>query len=391
MSREVPEGWTSATLGDVVSLEYGRSLKASSRIPGPIPVYGSNGVVGAHISPAVKGPGIVVGRKGSVGAALWSDVDFWPIDTTYYVVPKGPTNLRWLFYLLLHSRLDKLNQATGVPGLNRGDACMLPILLPPLHEQKKIAEILGSVDESIRATKAVIEQTKKVKKGLLQQLLTRGIGHTRFKQTEIGEIPESWDVVRLEDVVVRATYGFTNPMPTTTNGPWMVTAKDVREGTIDYSTARHTSEEAYRTKITDKSRPVKDDVLVTKDGTLGRIAVVDREGACINQSVALIRPEQQRIAPRFLAAYLESPDGQRRMLDDAGGSTIKHIYITKLTKMAIPLPPLQEQLSIVERSEEARRAQWRLTSSLECCDQLRTGLMQDLLTGIVRVEVTNAQ
>ncbi len=68
------------------------------------------------------------------------------------------------------------------------------VLLPPLLEQKKIAEVLESVDEAIAKTEAVIAQTERVKQGLLQQLLTRGIGHTKFKQTDLGEIPESWEV-----------------------------------------------------------------------------------------------------------------------------------------------------------------------------------------------------
>ncbi|MDZ7778956.1 MAG: restriction endonuclease subunit S [Gemmatimonadota bacterium] len=74
------------------------------------------------------------------------------------------------------------------------------LLLPPLPEQRKIAAILSSVDDAIAATRKVIEQTERVKQGLLQTLMTRGIGHTRFKQTEIGEIPEEWEVVTLEDV-----------------------------------------------------------------------------------------------------------------------------------------------------------------------------------------------
>ena len=72
--------------------------------------------------------------------------------------------------------------------------------LPPISEQKKIAEILTTVDEAIEKTDQIIEKTKEVKKGLMQKLLTRGIGHKKFKKTEIGEIPEEWEFGRLSDI-----------------------------------------------------------------------------------------------------------------------------------------------------------------------------------------------
>jgi type I restriction enzyme S subunit len=88
-------------------------------------------------------------------------------------------------------------------------------------------------------------------------------------------------------------------MPDAEDGPWKLTAKDVVDGRINYSTARRTTLTAFTNNLTDKSRPRLGDVLLTKDGSIGRVAVVDREGICINQSVALIRPNE-RIAPDFL-------------------------------------------------------------------------------------------
>src|ERR1700730_7520415 len=123
------------------------------------------------------------------------------------------------------------------------------------------------------------------------------------RRAEIGDVPVHWCVAPLSTFVSRITYGFTNPMPTTPDGPFMITAKDIHGGRIDYSTARHTSWEAYRKNLTEKSRPRIDDILLTKDGSIGRIAICDREDVCINQSVALIQPNE-RISPRFLKFLL---------------------------------------------------------------------------------------
>lgn len=145
----------------------------------------------------------------------------------------------------------------------------------------------------------------------------------------IGEVPLLWTVAPLRDFVHLVTYGFTNPMPTTETGPYKVTAADIYQGIIHYERARHTSQEAYINLLTDKSRPVIGDVLLTKDGSIGRVAVVDRANICINQSVALLRPNHN-ILPRFLKYLLEAPYYQGKMEADSDGSTIKHIYITSL-------------------------------------------------------------
>jgi type I restriction enzyme S subunit len=131
-------------------------------------------------------------------------------------------------------------------------------------------------------------------------------------------------------------------MPDSDKGPWKLTAKDIVDGKIWYDTARHTTDDAYKTLLTDKSRPRIGDVLLTKDGSIGRVAVVDRDGVCINQSVALLRPNKL-VIPRFLAFLLRSPYYQAKMEGDSDGSTIKHIYITRVDKMEIAVPSISEQ------------------------------------------------
>ncbi len=161
----------------------------------------------------------------------------------------------------------------------------------------------------------------------------------------LGVIPDDWTIHPLGDFVEYVTYGFTNPMPDSDVGPFKLTAKDVAGGRIVYENARRTTWDAYHNLLTNKSRPAKGDVLLTKDGSIGRVAVVDRDDICINQSVAVMRPRLDTDA-QFLSYLLQTPHYQNRMAADADGSTIKHIYITRVDKMQIASPTLVEQRAI---------------------------------------------
>lgn len=156
---------------------------------------------------------------------------------------------------------------------------------------------------------------------------------------------EDWEQRKLGECLSEITYGFTNPMSDTEDGPWKITAKDILDGMINYSSARHTSQIEYD-NLTNKSKPLLGDLLLTKDGTLGRTAIVDTENVCINQSVALLR-FNEKCSVQYAKTLLDTPMYQKQMLDDAGGGTIKHIYITKVDKMFISVPCMKEQERLV--------------------------------------------
>ena len=211
---QVPDGWRVVRLKEILKLEYGFSLPERRRRPGGIPVIGSAGVVGSHNISTVEGPGIVVGRKGSIGKVTWIDEDFVPIDTTYFTkLNNKRVDMRWVFYLLLREDLSKLNRATGIPGLNRDDVYALRRPLPPLPEQRAIAGVLDAIDEAIEQTEAVIAATERLRDSLLHELLTRGVPgwHTKWKEVAgVGMAPACWEVVRLGEVI-ELEYGFSLP------------------------------------------------------------------------------------------------------------------------------------------------------------------------------------
>ncbi|MGO4384661.1 restriction endonuclease subunit S [Specibacter sp. RAF43] len=171
-----------ATIGEVLSLEYGKSLAASKRVPGEVDVFGSGGIVGRHDTALLTGPGVIVGRKGTAGAVHWSAGPYFPIDTTYYVVPRSE-DVSYLFaYFLLKSiRLDEMNSDSAVPGLNRNEAHAAKVKLP---NSAKLQSFTSSMDPIFQLSNqserenAILAATRDA---LLPQLMS---GKLRVKEAE---------------------------------------------------------------------------------------------------------------------------------------------------------------------------------------------------------------
>src|SRR4030043_2283993 len=139
----IPEGWEVKKLGDFVELAYGKALKADYRRDGKVSVFGSGGICGCHDKALVKGPGIIVGRKGNVGSVFWSDDDFYPIDTVFYV--KTELELHYIYYNLLNQNF--FNTDAAVPGLNRNQAYSNKFLHPDEVLMKTFAEFINAIFE----------------------------------------------------------------------------------------------------------------------------------------------------------------------------------------------------------------------------------------------------
>jgi type I restriction enzyme S subunit len=193
------EGWTTNKLRDILELVYGKSLSKNNRQDGNIPVYGSNGIVGYHNEAFVNEQGIIVGRKGSAGNVTFSKIPFCPIDTTFYITQaNSKLDLEFLYYALMKLDLKRILGDVGVPGLNREMAYLEELTYPKdINEQRKIAYVLSTVQKAIEQQDKLIRTTTELKKALMQKLFTEGTKGEKLKQTEIGWVPESWEVVEL--------------------------------------------------------------------------------------------------------------------------------------------------------------------------------------------------
>lgn len=150
-------GWTIVKLGDIAPLNYGKSLVASKRIPGDVPVYSSAGLIDSHNEAIIDGQNIIIGRKGTIGSITWSEGPAYPIDTTFYTAGTDKVNIKYLYYLLKTYNFSEMNTDSAVPGLNRVTFESQDALLPPLEEQERIAGILGSLDDKIEANTHLIQ------------------------------------------------------------------------------------------------------------------------------------------------------------------------------------------------------------------------------------------
>lgn len=251
-------------------------------------------------------------------------------------------------------RAVKISVGGLSPTINWRDLAREPFLLPSMEEQRRASSCLIEIERNEESLLAVEGKAQCLLESSVTALLRQDVLQSLYSE-DLVTTPRGWRVVRFGDVCERITYGFTNPMPTTEKGPWMVTAADVVGGRIDYGSARHTTDRAYNYDLTDKSRVMPGDVLLTKDGTLGRVAVVDRLGVCVNQSVAVLRTGSE-ILPHFLFWSLTGPAMQWRLLLDAGGSAVRHLYITKVAECRFLLPPIEEQDSIVSQLDRIESA-----------------------------------
>lgn len=169
---EIPEGWTHTTLDQHIELAYGKALKKGARVEGQYRVYGSGGVTGSHNEFLVPGPGIIVGRKGTVGSIYWEPDSFYPIDTTFYVTVKNGYSLAFAYYLLQTLGLSDMNTDAAVPGLNRNNVYRLEIPSFPEAIVDKFSQIVASISEKISISNAESRTLTKLRDSLLPKFLS---------------------------------------------------------------------------------------------------------------------------------------------------------------------------------------------------------------------------
>ena len=330
--------WPRVRLGDVLSLEYGKSLPARTRDPlGEYPVAGSNGPDGKHTTALVSSPGIVVGRKGSAGRVYWYDNDFWPIDTTYYVVPRMSLEIRWAYYLLSRLRLDRFATTTGVPGLNRNDAYGLEISLPPRSEQRRIVEILDQADRLRRRRSEADAKSERV----IPSLFIKMFGDPAVN-------PMRWPCRSLSDLAIRFSDGpFGSNLKTShyrTDGVRVLRLQNVGVGKLLDDDKAFVSPDHFTSLLKHECLPGDAIVATLGDPNLRAFVVPSHIPRALNKADCVqIRPKPGSAVAEYICWLLNAPSTVRMAERLMHGQTRTRIGMGLLKNLSVPVPEYEIQ------------------------------------------------
>jgi len=337
---------------------------------------------------------IVFARTGSVGRTYLFKENDLKIPTVFagylikFKLDKEITNYEYLFHythsFLYGSWVNSFSRSTTLANINAGEYRDLPVIYPPLPEQKKIASILSSVDKSIEKTDEVIEETKELKKGLMQELLTKGIGHSEFKEVRIGpktiKIPNVWEVKSFDEV------------SSVNQGLQIAISKRSKKpgpNKLKYITVQHLNnpnDSRYIYYINEPRDSViceKEDVLMTRTGNTGEV-ITDERGVFHNNFFK-IDFDREILNKDYLFYYLNSKFIQHVIKTFAGTTTIPDLNHGDFYSIPVLIPTKKEQKKIASILSSVDAKIKKEKEYKDKLDRLKKGLMQKLLTGEIRV------
>lgn len=336
--------------------------------------------------------------EGSIGYLSHKDVAALSPMYTVFSIDESKVDKDFLFALLKSHDLMNIYQHCGSGSVNRRKAISfdafkkIKVSLPPLREQQRITEILGSVDQAMNTTRQVIDQTRQVKSALMQELLTRGLPgqHTRFKQTPLGEIPEDWDVIPANEAC-HAVIDCKNRTPKFTEKSEYIVVRtsNVRDGRFLRDNVSYTDESSF-TEWTKRGTPEPGDVIITREAPVGEVCLVPADlKVCLGQRLMLYKPKQDMLDSGFLLYSLQSEKVQKYLDKISGGSTVGHVRVGDIRELPFLIPPKEEQLVITALAasfDQRLEHEFQYFSYLKL---LKGSLLQALLTGEKRVGVAD--
>lgn len=406
----IVDGWRNCTLGDVIELKRGYDLPSSDRRSGSVPIVSSSGVSGWHDEAKVRAPGVVTGRYGTIGQVFYVDKDFWPLNTTLYVRDFKGNDERFISYFLRSLNFQSFNDKSSVPGLNRNDLHQYKVAVPLDDEQHAIAGVLGALDDKIeqnRRTARVLEQlVRAIFRAWFvdfEPVKAKAAGATSFPSmpqpvfdvlptrlvdSEIGPVPEGWQVKPFSSVCTIVSGGTPKRAEESYwDGaiPWYSVKDAPRDGELwVIDTSERITEEGIASSA---ARIVpKGCTIISARGTVGKLAMAGTPMS-FNQSSYGLLPEDGKSFSylHFLVQAAVNDLKQRThgsVFDTITRATFETLFV---------VCPAREVLTAFEAE---------VTPSLELIlglliesgklEEMRDFLLPRLLSGTVRVEFEDA-
>ena len=410
---DLPEHWEVRRLQHICQFAYGDSLPSDTRQPGEVPVFGSNGAVGYHDEPNTLAPVIVIGRKGSHGQVNFHDGSAFAIDTTYFVDERYTSaDLRWLFFALPCTELADESLDSAVPGLSREHAYGKYLAVPPRAEQQAIAAFLdretAEIDTLVAKKRLLLERLAEYRTALIAHTVTKGLPPEAAREAGLnpkpplkpsgvewfGDVPEHWEVKRLEHVASYRTSSVDKKIEDEELAVRLCNYTDVyyldqiraSDGNFMQATASRNEISRFKLKV--------GDVLITKDSEdwtdIAVPALVEEtaDDFVCGYHLGIIRPSAQA-DPAFIYRTMQSEAVNRQLQVASSGVTRYGLPNSAVGEVLIPLPPLNEQRAIAaflnHRTERISALSSRVEVAIERLLEYRTALITAAVTGKVDV------
>jgi type I restriction enzyme S subunit len=425
MNNLVPEGWFSKSIGefdfDISDGNYSSKYpKQSDFISVGIPFIRANNIKNHTVVSCdmrfisqeqhadlkkghLKKGDILISTRGDIGQIAKVPSKFVGANINAQLVrinTKGQLHADYLLQFMLFDKtkfaIKELETGTALKQLPVGKLKQLSVIFPPLPEQQKIAAILTSVDQVIEQTQAQIDKLKDLKTAMMQELLTCGVGvdgkpHREFKVSPVGRIPMGWKVKPLAKVVEHVIDCEHKTAPYVEKSEYMVVrTSNVRNGELVLEDMKYTHADGY-SEWTKRAVPSSGDVMFTREAPAGESCLVpDDLSVCLGQRMVLLRPNTDVVLPCFFSLFLTSAAAVKSIYDLSIGTTVSRINIEDIKKIPCILPTLDEQLKISNSILSVQKLLSVKLNKLKSLNKNKKALMQDLLTGKVRVTVPSS-
>lgn len=366
--ESVPDGWKLVRVSDLCRLQRGFDITEATRAPGTVPVYSSSGISYHHSTAAVRPPGLVTGRKGLLGRVFLVDEPFWPHDTTLWADNFNGNEPKFVACVLESFHLERLDAATSVPTLNRNNLAAYQVAIPVSRaEQERISSAVADADSAIRAVERLSAKMRDIKQGMMQELLT---GRTRLP----GFVDE-WH---------QLTFGEIASPVSERVGPGTVGGRVIELEHLSSATGVLLGDEDVSSSLSLKTKFARGDVLFGKlRAYLRKYWLADRDGYCSTEIWAL-RPRPGVATGSFLRYVVE----QESFIDATSTAYGTHMPRSDwgvVSKFELGLPSVDEQRAIAQLLTDSDAELAALAKRLEAALAIKTGMMQELLTGRTRL------
>lgn len=358
--------WNKVALGEILPFRYGKGLPARDRSEsGEYAVISSAGLTGSHSVPLTTGPSVVIGRKGTIGAAYFCPTPVWPIDTTFYVEPTVSTDIRFAYYLLKSLPLNEMNNDSAVPGLNRAHAESLEVLLPPPAEQRAIASTLGALDDKIESNRRVVALSRQLTQSHYHAAAKHRVTASEVLTPVLGGTPKR-DIDDYWNGAIK----------------W-ASAKDIAgaAGGFVLETAETISAEGIANSAA-KVMPAGT-IVMTARGTVGALARLS-DPMAFNQSCYGLRSHAGHEAT--LLAALEA--SVTRIKDSGHGTVFNTVNMATFDQIELDIPDDQGLNIVLENL--SRKILQSLKENVRLT-RIRDSLIPELLSGRIRVPVEGVE